>query len=268
MAHAFCKIRSMRSMLLVAVALLGLTGCADDLAEQRSTLELSSPRIAGVVPAARSGWDEISELPWPQGGQRTYASYDDARRIFWKKLYPEGGTELYCGVSFDASRVSSLPGQKLSVEHVFPADAIAETEPGCTDRTCQASRVQRAMADLQNLWPALQKVNSSRGRVRFGTLPQTVKPRFPEFCPSFRRGIGTLAVVEPRDEVKGDVARSIVYMHFVYGLPLEDAVSDKDLLLDWMATDPPDDNEVRRNALIDRLQGTTNPLLDGAFMGL
>jgi endonuclease I len=35
-----------------------------------------------------------------------------------------------------------------------------------------------------------------------------------------------------------------------------------------MRLDPPDAEEVRRNALIDQLQGTTNPLLDPAFMGM
>jgi endonuclease I len=34
-----------------------------------------------------------------------------------------------------------------------------------------------------------------------------------------------------------------------------------------MVMDPPDNDEVRRNALIDRLQGTANPLLETAFMG-
>jgi len=265
MALVFLKARSALVASLLATL---LSACAPDVVEFGEAASANRPVIAGALPAQRTGWDQLAELPWPQDGQRTYATYDDARRIFWKKLYPAGGTELYCGISFDADRVSSVPGEKLSVEHVFPADAIAETEPGCTNRTCQVGRVQRAMADLQNLWPALQKVNSSRGRIRFGTLPQTVKPRFPEFCPSFRRGIGTQAVVEPRDEVKGDVARSLVYMHFVYGLPLEDAVSDRDLLLDWMAMDPPDNDEVRRNAMIDRLQGTANPLLESAFMGL
>ncbi len=265
MARVFLKARS---ALVACLAAALLSACAPDVAEFGEVTSANRPVIAGALPAQRTGWDQLAELPWPQDGQRTYATYEDARRIFWKKLYPAGGTELYCGISFDADRVSAVPGEKLSVEHVFPADAIAETEPGCTNRTCQVGRVQRAMADLQNLWPALQKVNSSRGRIRFGTLPQTVKPRFPEFCPSFRRGIGTQAVVEPRDEVKGDVARSLVYMHFVYGLPLEDAVSDRDLLIDWMAMDPPDNDEVRRNAMIDRLQGTANPLLESAFMGL
>ena len=141
-------------------------------------------------------------------------------------------------------------------------------EPGCKDRTCEAPRVQHAMADLQNLWPALGRVNSSRSRLRFGEIDGEGERRFAEFCPDFERSSGKQALVEPRDDVKGDIARSIVYMHFVYGLPLENAVSDKDLLLSWMHADPPDAEELRRNALIDQLQGTPNPLLLEAFIGL
>ncbi|MEQ1755410.1 MAG: endonuclease [Micropepsaceae bacterium] len=262
MAHTW------RSRFAAIVTLFALAGCADSGPDAPILKAAMAPLPVHASVAPYRSWEKLAELPWPQGGQRTYQNYEEARRIFWKKLYPAGGTDLYCGVSFDSDRSAAPIDDNLSVEHVYPADAIAETEPGCTNRTCSAARVQRAMADLQNLWPALQKVNSSRSRLRYGTLAQTVKPRFPEVCPSFRRGIGTQAVVEPRDEVKGDVARSIIYMHFVYGLPLEDAVSEKQLLLDWMAKDPPDVEELRRNTLIDSLQGTTNPLLEAAFMGM
>jgi len=212
-------------------------------------------------------WENMADLPWPQGGQTTFKTYEDSRRIFWKQMYPKGGTELYCAVTFDGARKNTL-NQSLSVEHVFPADAIAENEPGCTNRTCAVPKAQRAMADLQNLWPAFQRVNSSRSNLRYGEIPGEDARRYAEFCPDYERGSGAKAIVEPRDDIKGDLARSIVYMHFVYGLPLEKAVADKGLLLGWMSMDPPDAEELRRNALIDRLQGTPNPLLHEAFMGL
>jgi len=249
---------------LLAVVVL-LNGCADVVQDAPARGRFT----AAAVPSPQQplSWQSLEELPWPQGGQRTQQTFEESKRIFWKTLYRDGGTDLYCGLKFDAER-NTAAAESLSVEHVYPADAIAETEPGCTNRTCQAGRVQRAMADLQNLWPALQRVNSSRSKLKFGVLPQSTKPRFPEFCPAYRRGIGAQAVVEPRDAVKGDVARSIVYMHFVYGLPLEEAVNDRNLLLVWMAQDPPDQEESRRNDLIARLQGTANPLLDKAFSGM
>ncbi len=249
---------------LALLAAFALAACAG------SNQPLTSSAGMGGAPRAlenpKAEWERLAELPWPQGGQRTYATYDDTRRVFWKKLYPKGGTELYCGVAFDGARKDAAK-EALSVEHAYPADAIAETEPSCTDRTCAAPRVQRAMADLQNLWPALQRVNSSRSNLRYGEVAGENARRFSEFCPDFERPSGAKAVVEPRDDVKGDLARSLVYMHFVYGLPLENAVNDRNLLLSWMQADPPDAEEMRRNALIDQLQGTPNPLLQEAFMG-
>lgn len=268
MLHFTHLTKGLRTAGILAVAAFLLAACSPSLHDGRLETTARDTAFAAASVAQGPTWERLAELPWPQGGQQAYKSYDESRRFFWSKLYPAGGTELYCGIGFDAARRAAVPGERLSIEHAFPADAIAETAPGCTDRTCKEGRVQRAMADLQNLWPALQTVNSSRGRTKFGVLPASTKPRFPEVCPSFRRGSGPSPVVEPRDEVKGDVARSLVYMHFVYGLPLEQAVSEKDLLLDWMQRDPPDAEEARRNALIDQLQGTQNPLLDPAFIGM
>lgn len=251
---------SFRAIAGVVFALV-LAGC------QTSNESSFLPREAAAPLALTDAqaWDRLAELPWPQGGQRTYQTYDDARRVFWKKLYPEGGTELYCGVEFDGKRREPF-AQALSIEHAYPADSIAETEPTCTNRSCSVTRVQRAMADMQNLWPAYQRVNSSRSKLRFGPVDDETPRRFAEFCPSFERSAGRTAVVEPRDEVKGDIARSLIYMHFVYGLPLENAVNDKGLLLAWLKLDPPDSEELRRNAVIDGLQGTPNPLLMDAFL--
>ena len=251
-----------RAFLAIALA-LSLTACAT---AERNFLPVGMAHMTHAGSASEE-WSRLADLPWPQGGQRSFQTYDEARRVFWRKLYPEGGTELYCGATFDGARQNPV-SQALSVEHAYPADAIAETEPTCTNRTCSVTRVQRAMADMQNLWPAFQRVNSSRSRLRFGTLANENTRRFTDFCPDFERSSGATAVVEPRDEVKGDLARSLVYMHFVYGLPLENAVADKGLLLSWMRDDPPDTEEMRRNAIIDALQGTPNPLLQEAFIGL
>jgi deoxyribonuclease I len=251
-------------LLLPAVA---LAGCG---VIQLDDPEIAAPKVveASIASTPKTDWDRIADLPWPQQGQTAFKSYEDTRRVYWKKLYPTGGTELYCGVSFDGARVNAAH-ENLSIEHAYPADAIAETEATCTDRTCKVPRVQYAMADLQNLWPALQRVNSSRSRLRFGEVDdEPTARRFTEFCPDFERTSGAKALVEPREGVKGDLARSLVYMHFVYGLPLANAVSDKDILLTWMREDPPDTEEMRRNALIDQLQGTPNPLLMQAFAGM
>ena len=81
---------------------------------------------------------------------------------------------------------------------------------------------------------------------------------------------------EPRDEVKGDVARMLFYMAVRYekatGLDLE--LTEKiqrsnqpvhgrlSTLLKWHQSDPVDDRERYRNQIIYELQGNRNPFID------
>lgn len=235
---------------------------AGDKPAKPSTKPTDKPAASTDKPATKPelDWDHIAALPWPKDGQFTYKSYDEAKRVYWRKLYPTGGIDLYCAAKFDASRNVGAT-EKMSIEHAFPADSIAEAHNGCTNRDCSATEVQRAEGDMNNLWPAIQRVNSSRGKLRYGEISGEASRRFTNVCPDFERTSGSMGLVEPRDEVKGDVARSIVYMHFTYGLPFEPVVADKDVLLRWMSQDPPDAEERRRNTVITSLQGAGNPLI-------
>ncbi len=63
---------------------------------------------------------------------------------------------------------------------------------------------------------------------------------------------------------RGDIARTIFYMHQEYGLPI-----DADLLVllrQWNNDDPPDTYEIWRNDTINRLQGTRNPFIDDSAL--
>ena len=82
---------------------------------------------------------------------------------------------------------------------------------------------------------------------------------------------------EPRDEVKGDVARMILYMDVRYegdngelDLTVVDAVNTSpapehgrlSTLLEWHEQDPPDDFEMNRNNVVYSYQGNRNPFID------
>jgi len=84
---------------------------------------------------------------------------------------------------------------------------------------------------------------------------------------------------EPRDEVKGDVARMLFYMVIRYegydeylDLELNEIIMEKDdkspfhgklsLLLEWNLLDPVDDFERQRNEVIFGYQGNRNPFID------
>ena len=60
--------------------------------------------------------------------------------------------------------------------------------------------------------------------------------------------------------MKGDMARSILYMLDSYRLSLP-ASLQRDMLLRWHEQDPPDDTERWRNFVIEGLQGTANPYI-------
>jgi deoxyribonuclease-1 len=67
-------------------------------------------------------------------------------------------------------------------------------------------------------------------------------------------------VAEPRPAVRGDIARSLLYMEQEYGLPLDPTM--RTLLVQWHQEDPPTTEERARNDRIAALQGTRNPLID------
>ena len=185
-------------------------------------------------------------------GQTKIRDYETARRqYFWNQLYDNGGRDLYCGVRF-------RKGQRLSVEHVYAADWIAD-KFGCENRDCNHPTYKFAEADLHNLWPALGAINSSRGKSFFGEIPD-IKPRLPPSIADLKCSYKKLKdLVEPRRSVWGDIARSLFYMHVEYDLPLRAMLP---VLKIWHRKDPPNNYERWRNKRIFDLQGTRNRFID------
>lgn len=126
-----------------------------------------------------------------------------------------------------------------------------------------------AYTDIHHLRPADTTVNSSRGHKDFadGGDPQG------EANDTFR----TSQTWEPRNSVKGDIARMMFYMVVRYeggdGVPdleLVEEATDSDqprlgylcTLYSWHHNDPVNKWERRRNAIIHTEQGNRNPFID------
>ncbi len=109
---------------------------------------------------------------------------------------------------------------------------------------------------MHNLYPALARINKARGSRAFGIV-QGEPRRFGscdfEVDPQKRR-------VEPRPAVRGNIARAIFYMQDTYGLKLFPRQAA--LLKQWQRDDPPDQEEQRRNRIIEQIQGQRNPFID------
>jgi endonuclease I len=74
---------------------------------------------------------------------------------------------------------------------------------------------------------------------------------------SFGTKAGGGTVFEPRDEHKGNAARSMLYFAMRYGYTL--SADELALYKAWSALDPVDDREIARSLAIGELQGAANP---------
>lgn len=130
---------------------------------------------------------------------------------------------------------------------------------------------QWAYTDIHHLRPSDVSINSSRGNKDFdnGGSPISEAPQNLTDSDSF----------EPRDEVKGDVARMVFYMDVRYegndnsgtpDLEIADYVGTGSqallgklcTLVQWHRNDAVSAQEVRRNGRIHQKQGNRNPFID------
>ncbi|UPK75202.1 endonuclease [Nocardioidaceae bacterium SCSIO 66511] len=124
--------------------------------------------------------------------------------------------------------------------------------------------------DVHHLRPTDVTVNSTRGNLDFDEGGEEVEDAPGNFVDGDSW--------EPRDEVKGDVARMIMYMDVRYDgedgfadLEVNDEVDNGSnpnigkisMLLQWNEQDPPDEFEQNRNDVIyDEIQHNRNPFID------
>jgi hypothetical protein len=127
-------------------------------------------------------------------------------------------------------------------------------------------------SDYFNLYPVNQNdANSIRSNYPLGEVVTTT---YTYLGCKYGQDVNGRTVFEPRDEQKGDAARSIFYMATCYntqttnwGLPNPISTSimygqDQNLLKAWHFQDPPDAREIAKNDFLDSLQGNRNPFID------
>lgn len=181
-------------------------------------------------------------------------NYQEAKQLFWEEIYPKGHT-LYCHAN-----IAHAKDKEVNVEHVFPMAWVKNSlKCGTRDECRQNSEFfNRIEGDLHNLYPALAKLNYARQAYRFGTIKGEDR-RFGKHC-DFEVSKKD-RVAEPRQEVRGDVARAMFYMEHQYD-ELVLFKKQADILLKWHFEDPPSKEERWRNDKIEKIQGNRNPFID------
>ncbi len=215
-----------------------------------------------------------------QGGNKEIASFSKAKKIA-EKIYIEHRITLYCGCKFFGKvidlescnyqiREDETRAKRLEWEHVVPAWALGhqtiEWKYGHEDcktrrgkhyrgRKCATKKnkdFKLRAADLYNLYPSVGEVNGNRSSYKMGIIPGE------------EREYGScdveinLKTVEPREQVRGEIARTYFYMNKAY--PGYDIISSetKPMFDEWNISDPVDFWECKRAKKIEELQGNAN----------
>lgn len=113
-------------------------------------------------------------------------------------------------------------------------------------------------ADLHNLAPSIGEVNGDRSNFSFGQLPAQAPYQYGQ-CRS--RVDFASRTFEPRNEVKGQVARVYFYLHDRYNLSM--SRQQQQLLMAWDNAYPPTAWEKERDNRIARIVGYHNPFVTG-----
>ena len=112
-------------------------------------------------------------------------------------------------------------------------------------------------SDLFNLYPSVGEVNGDRSNFQYGTVTGVA----PQYGACTTRVDFKDRTAEPRDDVKGLVARSTFYMYDRYGLSM--SRQQQQLLMAWDRHYPVSACEREWNSRTAKIMGHQNPFITG-----
>lgn len=219
-------------------------------------------------------------------GNTKIDSFSKAKRLLIKKVYNDHRVSFYCGCPFNkdkkiikssaftASNKYKKRAKRVEWEHVVPAEAFGRSFPewrkghsDCISRKGKAfkgrncagkvnKKYRYMQSDMYNLVPANGQINALRSNYSYAMISGE------------KRKFGSCDMeienqkAEPRQEIRGDIARIYFYMDYAY--PKRGIISKKNrkLFKVWDKTDPVDDWERERCKRIEKIQGNNNPFVD------
>ena len=213
--------------------------------------------------------------------QNTLIKSFSKSKEFLQKLYNDNAITLYCGCSYkekkpNLSSCGYVPknnnkrANRVEWEHVVPAKAFGDSfsewrngHPECVTKKGKKYKGRKCaekiniefrlmQADMHNLFPTIGEVNGIRRNYpmsiiigeerKFGECDFEIKNK----------------KIEPREKIRGEIARTYLYMDYAY--PGKGIISEqnKKLFKEWDIIDPVDSWECERAKRIEIIQGNRN----------
>lgn len=213
--------------------------------------------------------------------------FSSAKRVL-RRFYKKIGVDFYCGCTFSEDPIakgrflidsnscglkerSNATRQKfIEWEHIVPAHSFGSKRECWTKVDCKSNgkavrgrkccqsidpEFNQIEADLHNILPVPGEINADRGIFEYGEVEG--EPREYGLC-DFEVNFKT-KTAEPKESIRGDIARIYFYMESEWKIPIPEA--KKNLYQTWDKLDPPDTLEIRKNEIIERIQGRKNPFI-------
>ena len=265
----------------IAGLVLGLGACSEqatqELADaalkaglQAVVTELKNLAQAAAQPATAPEPAADPEAAVLVSGTRAVGQRDftNAKKVL-PRVFRGLEEDFYCGCRYQGKdvdwascgfvpRKNAERASRIEWEHVVPAWTLGHQRQCWQDggrKNCAASDPVFRMAegDLVNLVPAVGEVNGDRSNYPFSAWSRQPEPVYGQCRTVVDFGMKR---VQPREEVRGRVARIQFYMHERYGLRM--SAQDRQLFCAWSREYPVDGWETERNRRIEAIQGSGN----------
>lgn len=277
------RIIAIISLSIVAALCLGLAPvvCAQQNANAATVPAYSGTYYKGIT--ATSGDALLGQLhDLIVTTHNYYTSYSDCKtKSILSDPGSKSGTVLEFYTHDDITETKWDVSGGWNREHVWPKSLSNNLWKDVSSGT------RNGGTDLHHIRPSEKDLNNARGNCLYGEVSGGTAQYASGTgtLGGYRSGSNTNGVFEPLDNVKGDVARIIMYVYTHYNsasivhgtadcsaahgsLPITDVIS-KDtsdeawtMLLDWNKNDPVDDIERFRNNAVYDIQGNRNPFID------
>lgn len=181
----------------------------------------------------------------------------------WNSRNNSGGKIDFKSCGYENRSPNQLNrAERIEWEHIMPAHSFGQQrqcwQHGGRANCVKTDPVFSAMeADMHNLTVAVGEVNADRSNFRFTVLPSTPKQHGQcDVKIDFKQ-----RAAEPRDDVKGMVARVYFYMHHQYRLSM--SRQQAQLFMAWDKQFPVTVWERERDRRIAKYMGHNNPFVTG-----